>query len=172
MLAKIGISIFANTMCPGYSCPQKVTGNTWLIVFRICWTFWTTDVLLHNPSVFLHMKWLLIRLPELSMTLPRKTSPLVLSLVDNLFIKLARWWASQPQVQTTSGRSTWPQVLPETCLALAILGVLQTMPNASLSEPPWKSTDCCFRRLPTQLTRKSVMQLFKMFWLVQDTTEE
>ena len=121
---------------------------------------------------FLHMKWLKIRLPELSTTPPRKTGSLVLSLVDNLFIKLARWWASQPQVQTASGRSTWPQVLPETCLALAALRVLQTMPNASLSEPPWKSADCRFRRLPTQLTQKSEMWLFKMFWLVQDTTKE
>ena len=119
---------------------------------------------------FLHMKWLEIRLPELSTTPTRKTSSLVLSLVDNLFIKLARWWASQPRVQTTSGRSTWPQVLPETCLALDILGVLQTRLNTSLSEPLWKSADCCFRRLPTQLTWKSVMWLFEMFWLVQDTT--
>ena len=102
---------------------------------------------------FLYTKWLKIRLPELSTTPPKKTGSLVLSLVDNLFIQLARWWASWPWVQTRSGRSTWSQVLPKTCLALATPGMLQTRLNASLSELLWKSANCRFRRLPTQLTQ-------------------
>ena len=154
-------------LMPKKSNGQHVTDRVSCLLNML--NYWCTTP---QSIYFLHTKWLEIRLPELSTTPPRKTGSLVLSLVDNLFMKLARWWASQPQVQTASGRSTWPQVLPETCLTLAILGVLQTTPNASLSEPLWKSADCHFRRLPTQLTRKSVMQLFEMFWLVQDTTEE
>ena len=42
-----------------------------------------------------HTKWLIIRLQELSMTPQRKTSSLVLSLVENLSITLAKWWSDQ-----------------------------------------------------------------------------
>ena len=42
-----------------------------------------------------HTKWLIIRLQELSMTPQRKTGSLVLSLVENLSITLAKWWSDQ-----------------------------------------------------------------------------